>query len=351
MDMKEAYMEKKQLLEYINKVFELEAAIYTQNEIIKKIDNELYELNHVQYREKESYYSYEEKREVDSSMGFDIVCAMIIGIIASIPMGIPFGFLIYLFTDANHPFILGDIATFIVMAVVWLPRKISEENWKKEQNDKIRYENMKNRKMVEEANEKVKRHNNGVVNYNENLHKEVIAKNGIYIPYKEKLIEIRDETKRILEKFYDKSIIYPKYRDIVAVSSFYDYLSSGVCDSLEGHEGCYNKFDLEVRLDTVISKLDDVLDNLDQIKKNQHTLYLEMVECNERLSGLSQSLRELSTNVTGSVEEIKMQTAKAISTQQQTNAVLEYYGQEISRNVDAIKWLDMSGFIAGDNRW
>ena len=54
MDMKEAYMEKKQLLEYINKVFELEAAIYTQNEIIKKIDNELYELNHVQYREKES---------------------------------------------------------------------------------------------------------------------------------------------------------------------------------------------------------------------------------------------------------------------------------------------------------
>lgn len=210
---------------------------------------------------------------------------------------------------------------------------------------------MKNRKMVEEANEKVKRHNNGVVNYNENLHKEVIAKNGIYIPYKEKLIEIRDETKRILEKFYDKNIIYPKYRDIVAVSSFYDYLSSGVCDSLEGHEGCYNKFDLEVRLDTVISKLDDVLDNLDQIKKNQHTLYLEMVECNERLSGLSQSLRELSTNVTGSVEEIKMQTAKAISTQQQTNAVLEYYGQEISRNVDAIKWLDMSGFIAGDNRW
>lgn len=46
-----------------------------------------------------------------------------------------------------------------------------------------------------------------------------------------------------------------------------------------------------------------------------------------------------------------MQTTKAISTQQQTNEVLEYYGQEISRNVDAIKWLDMSGFIAGDNRW
>ena len=49
---------------------------------------------------------------------------MIIGIIASIPMGIPFRFLIYLFTDANHPFILGDIATFIVMAVVWY----AEEN-------------------------------------------------------------------------------------------------------------------------------------------------------------------------------------------------------------------------------
>lgn len=64
MDMKEAYMERKQLLEYINKVFELEAAIYTQNEIIKKIDNELYELNHVQYREKEAYYSYEEKEKL-----------------------------------------------------------------------------------------------------------------------------------------------------------------------------------------------------------------------------------------------------------------------------------------------
>ena len=46
-----------------------------------------------------------------------------------------------------------------------------------------------------------------------------------------------------------------------------------------------------------------------------------------------------------------LQAALKKSTQQQTNAVLEYYGQEISRNVDAIKWLDMSGFIAGDNRW
>lgn len=163
------------------------------------------------------------------------------------------------------------------------------------------------------------------------------------------MVSLLNQTEKILKFYYDKDIIYPKYRGLIPVTSFCDYLKSGVCDTLEGHEGCYNKYDVEVRLDMIIYQLDEVLSELEDIKENQFTLYKEMARCNSLLSSISSDIDTLSSDMNRNYEEIKEQTIKAIRNNEQSNAMLTYYAQETSRNVEYMKWLQTAEFY--DMKW
>lgn len=73
-----------------------------------------------------------------------------------------------------------------------------------------------------------------------------------------KLIEHYIYSKEILDKLYElkingEFILYPKYRNIVPVSMFIDYLASHRCEKLEGHEGAYNLYENELRLNSIIT--------------------------------------------------------------------------------------------------
>ncbi len=50
------------------------------------------------------------------------------------------------------------------------------------------------------------------------------------------------EIEGVLDKYYSKNVVYPKYRNFVAIASFYEYFSSERCYELEGHEGACNFF-------------------------------------------------------------------------------------------------------------
>lgn len=58
-----------------------------------------------------------------------------------------------------------------------------------------------------------------------------------------------------LDSLYEMGIIYPKYRNLVAVSTIYEYLSSGRCDRLDGPDGAYNLYEMELRQNIVIGQL------------------------------------------------------------------------------------------------
>ena len=207
-------------------------------------------------------------------------------------------------------------------------------------------------KELDKIFEEIKRKNEEIIEWNNNHRQKIEAKKAILDIYRVKLVDILKETKNTLETYYRKDIIYPKYRSLIPISSFCDYLQSGVCETLEGHEGCYNKFDLEVRLDTIISRIDDVIDNLDQIKFNQHTLYEEVVKCNEKLDNLSTGISEMTNNITGSIEEVKAKTVAAINGNDHSNTMLEYYAEETLHNVNNIKWLQQMDYIdRGGHAW
>lgn len=81
------------------------------------------------------------------------------------------------------------------------------------------------------------------------------------------------ETKENLERVYSKNIIYPKYRNLPALTSIYEYYVTGRCEELSGPYGAYNLYEDEVRKDKVISQLNTIIANLEQIKQNQYKLY------------------------------------------------------------------------------
>ena len=64
-------------------------------------------------------------------------------------------------------------------------------------------------------------------------------------------------TEQELMKYYNLNIIYnsPKYRNMIAVTSFCEYIESGKCSRLDGHEGAYNIYDIESRLDKIITEV------------------------------------------------------------------------------------------------
>ena len=209
--------------------------------------------------------------------------------------------------------------------------------------------------IISGSKKNVKKENQKIEENNTNVQKELIAYESKSQIISNNLACARrsyQTTLKTKEDFYSLNIIYPKYRSLIPISSFCDYLQSGVCETLEGHEGCYNKFDLEVRLDTIISRIDDVIDNLDQIKFNQHTLYEEVVKCNEKLDNLSTGISEMTNNITGSIEEVKAKTVAAINGNDHSNTMLEYYAEETLHNVNNIKWLQQMDYIdRGGHAW
>ncbi len=97
---------------------------------------------------------------------------------------------------------------------------------------------------------------------------------------------------RSLDRLYGYNVIYPSYRNLIAVSSFYDYLFSGRCDSLAGHEGAYNIFENESRLDKIITRVDRISSQLNNIEHNQHALFLAAKDTTRFMRDMNESFNQ-----------------------------------------------------------
>ena len=105
----------------------------------------------------------------------------------------------------------------------------------------------------------------------------------------EKLLKELIECKN---KLYGFDVVFEKYRDIVALSSFYEYLIAGRCDSLSGANGAYNIYENEARAKQIITKLVEISETLEEIRDSQYMIYSELCSINSNLSDLKESMNE-----------------------------------------------------------
>lgn len=121
-----------------------------------------------------------------------------------------------------------------------------------------------------------------------------VAEDGtIEKPFNKEVHETEELLKHYAEakiRYENMNVVFPKYRDLVAYSSFYEYIQTGRCTSLSGSDGAYNLYESEQRQDAIITKLSNVLESLEQIKANQFIIYSQMKEMNKTLNSLNHSM-------------------------------------------------------------
>lgn len=100
-----------------------------------------------------------------------------------------------------------------------------------------------------------------------------------------------------LRKLYEMNVLYPKYRNFIAAATFLEYFDSGRCNSLEGHEGAYNIFENELRLNAILGKLDDIINHLDEIRTSQYAIYNAISEGNKTANAIYQNSVRISDNM------------------------------------------------------
>lgn len=126
-----------------------------------------------------------------------------------------------------------------------------------------------------------------------------------------------DETENVLDQYYQLNIIYPKYRGLVPVCTIYEYLKSGRCSTLTGPHGAYNLYESECRANTIISKLDDIIDRLDAIGASQAALAQAIERCNSTAYSMCQTMERMSNNT----------------------AAIVYYNRVTANNTEYLRWL------------
>ena len=92
--------------------------------------------------------------------------------------------------------------------------------------------------------------------------------------------------------FYGYNIIYPKYRNYIAVATFCEYLESGRCAALEGTSGAYNLYETECMNNLIVSQLTVIADKLESIKQHQLLMYREMKAMNQNLKMLNETMKD-----------------------------------------------------------
>ena len=137
---------------------------------------------------------------------------------------------------------------------------------------------------------------------------------------------------------YNLDIVFMKYRNPVAISSFYEYLMSGRCTVLEGVDGAYNIYETESRLNQITTQLDQVIDSLESIKQNQFVIYSEIQEMNMSLQSLEASMNtaiDSMSSMNRKLDGISENTA-VTAYYSKVNA---YYAQKTAQLTNAIGWL------------
>ena len=281
---------RKDLLAYLENAIQLECDVLEQNTIIdsftqKSLSNKPTIITLQKPAKPQMQYGYVEKGKAGGT-------AAVVGGIAGII------FMIFCMTSINNGSTQG-IITFLFLIIIgiciWFivqgSKMLSEYNEIKQKNEAIVNHNAKVQRdyenecsRIDSANQSSR--NNYAANYPiwEKSHQEGLA-------YMSKPLQ---ETKDVLFGLYKKDYIYSKYHNLPALTSIYEYMVTGRCDELSGPHGAYNLYEDEVRKDMVISQLNTIIDNLEQIKQNQFMLYQRVKGIQNEMTSINAEIRQIS---------------------------------------------------------
>lgn len=114
--------------------------------------------------------------------------------------------------------------------------------------------------------------------------------------YNAEVIPNGNASNELLKQVYEKNIIHPKYRNLVAIAQIYEYFDTGRCTELEGPNGAYNLYESELRANIIIDNLSEIASQLQTFNRNMSTLTNSIAETNNLLYSIGLSLQKIEAN-------------------------------------------------------
>lgn len=305
-------MDTADLKEYLNIVVDMEKSIYMQNNLIAKMQNRANQLG-------KSHTYQEPKKPTVGPVGWPILSIPCIMILVA---------LIFIKSIVGVTFILCGISMVIVMIYGILSAKKEKKTYAfaYSEYEKIILEDQK--RINKELS--IKRIINSELNLlkNQNM-----------------------RSRQYLQQIYAKNVIFPKYRSLIFVCSLYEYICSGLCSVLEGHDGAYYILEMNIRLDRIITQNDLILAKLDAIIHYQYMLYSVIqdstrqitdilnsinTEIKNNLQNLYTSTEKINARISSVEEELKTRITYA----EEESAIATYCTQRIQKELEYINHIN-----------
>ncbi len=292
--------------EYLSIILDMEKNIYIQRQTITKLENEFDSLGKAQNIKAPSC-----KNAYGDYGGAILSTGRIIGIIGGIITMI----ILFLTHKINILSFFGWILVGTALAFVEafvggliIGPIIEFISVKRKQNEYNKYYRLR-----------LKEYDDLISRDKERVKKELFQKRSIY-PQIKLLLDKYNDSKQCLRKLYDYNIIYPKYQNIIAVASFFEYFDSGRCNQLTGHGGAYDVYENEIKFNRIVNKLDLVIEKLDKIADNQLELANVLYQANKKIDSLNDSVVRASQQISSSIEnQTAIQSYNAERTQAELN--------------------------------
>lgn len=275
-----------QLSKYINNIKNLEISCYQLNRLHSQLNSNLTNLSR-------ECNIKPEKPPIKSGVGTTILTGIffvIIGVIICAIISIPVSGIYYLFTSGEgfwdnfigggcdepfDPYLFRGLKIACVIGIIGgIVVTLLTNRWEK--SDIVAYKEKENAR--------------------QNAIKLAQNKYEVCLHNFNKCEQLYKQTMNILQQYYSLNIVYPKYRGLVPMCTISEYLDSGRCSTLTGHEGAYNLYESELRMNIIIGKLDDIIYRLDDIRDQQFSLYRAITDSNSKIDNMCNILDETRQN-------------------------------------------------------
>ena len=135
------------------------------------------------------------------------------------------------------------------------------------------------------------------------------------------------ETVDLLNDYYDLGIIYPKYRNYACIASIVEYFEAGRCTTLGE---AYNLLESDLKFKVIDTKLDTIIETLDEIRTNQSLLYESINEANSHIQQMTGKINSLANSTSNMNNQL---------------ASIEYTNKITQHNVELLTQLETYKFL------
>ena len=284
------------LLNYLENIITLEKTAFTQEKIIYALDVNIKKLCIPTKIERRRVDESSFTESLGSSSGIGFTLGAVVGLFTA------HGDLIEFLAGMIEAGIYGSLCGLVIGIIVGINQKL------KDNSEKALAEQ-------EYLDAKAREHRR-ICSEKKQAEQLMVVKN--------ELIVKNRQTQSLLQEYYSKNILYGAYQNITAVCSIYEYLKSGKCSQLQGHEGAYVLYDHERRLDRIVEGLDRISVQLEQIKHNQFMMYSAFQEANRTLTHIENELNE----------QVRLQKFNAAQ-----NSIIAYNTAVAAKELHMSNWL------------